>query len=420
MLCAVTLAGCAHESVSQLPAAGLSVGSPLLSTGQPEYRGGRKYRVVFSFGDNPYGYDGAGPVASLINVNGALYGTTSGGGIHTCSASGVECGTVFGLSTTGLEHVLHNFGGTPDGNFPYAGLVDMNGTLYGTTANGGTYGYGTVFSITTGGTETVLHSFGYGSDGAQPMAALIAVHGNLYGTTLYGGYASCSASTDGCGTVFRISPSGEERVLHIFQGKTDGLFPLAGLLDVKGTLYGTTVGGGDGGGTVFSITPAGKETVLYSFPEVADGSGPEASLIDVKGTLYGTTEGGGSADWGTVFSVSETGTNERVLHSFSDSGSDGFRPVSSLTAVKGMLYGTTPKGGIATVGTIFRVDEKTGAESVLHSFNIGYINDGVYPEAGLINVNGTLYGTTSYGGVSLPSCPNSGPCDWGTVFAYKP
>ena len=320
----------------------------------------------------------------------------------------------------GLEHVLHDFSGTPDGNFPFAGLVAMNGTLYGTTANGGTYGYGTIFSITASGTETVLHSFGYGSDGVQPMAALVAVHGNLYGTTLYGGDAACSPSTDGCGTVFRVSPSGKERVLHTFSAEPDGLFPAAALLDVKGTLYGTTESGGVGGGTVFSITTAGKETVLYTFPEVADGTAPEAGLIAVNGTLYGTTEGGGSADWGTVFSVSKTGTNERVLHSFSDNGSDGFRPESGLVAVKGMLYGTTPKGGIATVGTLFRVNAKPGAESVLHSFNIGYADDGVAPEAGLIDVNGTLYGTTSQGGVSLPSCPNSGPCDWGTVFAYKP
>ncbi len=399
---------------SALPPAGLSIESPLLSAAQPQYRGGIKYRVVFSFGDNPYGYDGAGPVAGLINVNGALYGTTSGGGTHTCSASGVECGTVFGLSTTGLEHVLHDFSGTPDGNFPYAGLVDMNGTLYGTTANGGTYGYGTVFSITTGGTETVLHSFGYGSDGAQPMAGLVAVKGTLYGTTQQGG-------TDDLGTVFRISPSGKEQVLHSFTGyPDDGEYPVAALLDAKGTLYGTTESGGAGGGAIFSITPAGKETMLYNFPEVADGTAPEASLIDVKGTLYSTTAGGGSADWGTVFSISKSGTNERVLHSFSDSGSDGFRPASGLVAVNGILYGTTPKGGIATVGTIFRVNEKTGAERVLHSFNIGYENDGVYPEAGLINVNGTLYGTTAEGGVSLPSCPNSGPCDWGTVFAYEP
>jgi uncharacterized repeat protein (TIGR03803 family) len=392
----------------------------LPGAGQPQNHGQGTYRVVFSFGENPYGYDGAGPVASLINLNGTFYGTTSGGGTHTCTASGVECGTVFGLSTTGLEHVLHDFSGTPDGNFPFAGLVAMNGTLYGTTANGGTYGYGTVFSISTSGTETVLHSFGYGSDGAQPMAALTAVHGNLYGTTLYGGDVACSPSTDGCGTVFRISPSGKERVLHIFSGKSDGLYPAAGLLNLKGTLYGTTEFGDNGGGTVFTITPAGKETVLYNFPEVANGTAPEAALIDVKGTLYGTTEGGGSADWGTVFRISKTGTDERVLHSFNDNGSDGYRPDSGLVALKGLLYGTTPKGGIATVGTLFSVDAKTGAETILHNFNIGYRNDGVAPDAGLINLNGTLYGTTSYGGVSLPSCPNSGPCDWGTVFAFKP
>ena len=113
--------------------------------------------------------------------------------------------------------------------------------------------------------------------------------------------------------------------------------------------------------------------------------------------------------WEQSSASGKTGANERVLHSFSDSGSDGFRPASGLVTVKGLLYGTTPKRGVATVGTLFSVDEKTGAEAVLHNFNIGYANDGVAPEAGLIDVNGTLYGTTSEGGVSLPSCPNSGP-----------
>jgi uncharacterized repeat protein (TIGR03803 family) len=417
IVCA-TLAACARESESPLPPAGLPVGAPLLSAGQTQYRAGAtKYRVVFSFGENAYGYDGAGPEAGLINVNGTLYGTTSGGGTNKCS--GVDCGTVFSVSTTGTENVLHDFSGTPDGNTPFAGLVTMNGALYGTTAEGGSYGGGTVFSTSASGTETVVHSFGSGSDGVQPMAGLTAVHGNLYGTTLYGGEASCSPSTDGCGTVFRIDPSGKEHVLHTFSSGSDGAYPAAVLLDLKGTLYGTTEGAGpNGGGTVFSITTAGKETVLFSF-DGPDGSGPEAGIIAAKGTLYGTTEGGGSGDWGTVFSISKTGTNERVLHSFSNNGSDGIRPEAPLIAVKGMLYGTTSGGGAASFGTIFSIDEKNGAETVLHSFGEGYASDGVYPQAGLIDVNGTLYGTTSIGGVTLPSCPYSGICDWGTVFALK-
>jgi uncharacterized repeat protein (TIGR03803 family) len=127
------------------------------------------YQVLYSFGS---GYDGKVPNAGLIDVNGALYGTTIGGGTH-------GDGTVFSITTAGTERVLHSFaGGSADGSLPYAGLSDVNGTLYGTTVLGGMYrkyGVGTVFSISTAGagTEHVLHSFGSGSDGVEPYASLI-------------------------------------------------------------------------------------------------------------------------------------------------------------------------------------------------------------------------------------------------------
>jgi uncharacterized repeat protein (TIGR03803 family) len=152
---------------------------------------------------------------------------------------------------SGKETVLHTVDGSSgDGYAPYAGLINVNGTLYGTTVQGGAYctlGCGTVFSITTSGTETVLHSFGPG-DGEYPYAGLIDVNGTLYGTTLEGGA--------GAGTIFSITPSGTEKVLYGFAGEPNGFEPYAGLINVKGTLYGTTAAGGvDGDGTVFSLSP---------------------------------------------------------------------------------------------------------------------------------------------------------------------
>ena len=158
---------------------------------------------------------------------------------------------------------LYSFqGGSGDGANPQAGLLDVEGTLYGTTESGGPNGYGTVFAIAPSGTETVLHYFGASSeDGTFPQAGLINVKGTLYGTTFQGG-------AHDLGTVFAITPSGTETVLYSFMGKcngscTDAAYPLAGLLDVNGTLYGTTQEGGAGNyGTVFTITPSGTETVL--------------------------------------------------------------------------------------------------------------------------------------------------------------
>ena len=257
------------------------------------------YKVVYSFGGPP---DAGLPGGSLIDVRGTLYGTTSAGGTYACGSPSGGCGTVFRIRLSGKEKVLYAFVGRGDGIIPDASLLDVDGTFYGTTSGGGSYracGYssdyfpcGTVFSVTMGGTEKVLHSFGSKTDGIDPVASLIDVNGTLYGTTSNGGaHKRCNG---GCGTVFSITPSGTEKVLHSFGAKSDGTQPLASLIEVKGKLYGTTeYGGAYGLGTVFSITLSGREKVLHSFDNGTDGTLPNAGLVDVDGTLYGTTLTGG-------------------------------------------------------------------------------------------------------------------------------
>jgi uncharacterized repeat protein (TIGR03803 family) len=84
-------------------------------------------------------------------------------------------------------------------------LIEVSGTLYGTTISGGAHSYGTAFSITTTGDEHVLHSFsGAPDDGADPVASLIDVNGMLYGTTIGGG--TYYDTYGGDGTVFALSP----------------------------------------------------------------------------------------------------------------------------------------------------------------------------------------------------------------------
>ena len=63
-------------------------------------------------------------------------------------------------------------------------LHDVGGTLYGTTFVGGAYYGGTVYTISASGTVTVVHSFGGPGDGANPYAPVISVAGTLYGTLL--------------------------------------------------------------------------------------------------------------------------------------------------------------------------------------------------------------------------------------------
>jgi uncharacterized repeat protein (TIGR03803 family) len=157
--------------------------------------------VLHRFGDSS---DGAYPYGNLINVNGMLYGTTFHGGVS-------GAGTVFSVKPTGAEKVLYRFGASSgfDGLYPFAALTDVNGTMYGTTVDGGANDYGTVFGVTTTGKEKVLHSFGGGDDGANPYASLLDVKGKVYGATYYGGGYSCYGGgrhASGCGTVFAITP----------------------------------------------------------------------------------------------------------------------------------------------------------------------------------------------------------------------
>jgi len=221
---------------------------------------------------------------------------------------------------TGKEKVLYSFAGGMDGETPFASLIDVNGVLYGTTASGGgdnvegcNFGCGTVFSLDPETrVEQVVYSFAGDTDGAGPAAGLIDIGGILYGTTSSGGGGDC-ANYFGCGTVFSVDPgTGTETVLHAFAG-ADGAIPAAGLIDVGGILYGTTYKGGRfGTGTAFSLDPTtGAESVVHSFcvahgPCMGDGYSPLAGLIDVHGTFYGTTEyGGGTNAFGTVFSLKE-------------------------------------------------------------------------------------------------------------------
>jgi uncharacterized repeat protein (TIGR03803 family) len=237
------------------------------------------------------------PSAGLIrDSQGNLYGTTSSAGAN-------GDGTVFKIDSSGAATVFHNFTGT-DGASPLAGLImDSTGNLYGTTANGGTYNAGTVFKLDPSGNATVLHGFNPSTDGGYPEAGLIMdSSGSLYGTTAYRG-----SSANG-GTVFKVDPSGNLTVLHIFGGN-DGLNPVAGLImDSSGNLYGTTAyGGANGAGTVFKIDPSGTETVLHSFNSSVDGGYPYGGLVmDSSGNLYGTAAYGGSNGDGTVFKIAMT------------------------------------------------------------------------------------------------------------------
>lgn len=341
--------------------------------------------------------DGVGPEGGLVLANdGFLYGTTHTGGLGN--------GTIFRVSTSGVLTSLHTFTATvangvnTDGSTPRAKLVQApDGSLYGTTVLGGAAAEGVVFRISPSGVFSIVYAFpavdpnGFNASGTQPSAPLIvASDGNLYGVAEHGG-------TNGLGTVFAITPSGQFSVLHTFSAgpassNFDGGLPTASLMQARdGNLYGTTSAyGALGYGTIFRLTLQGVFTTLYSFEGIVqgatnpfDGTNPSGPLVEgVDGTLYGTAAQGGGAGYGTVFGISPSGAYS-LLYSFGSSPISGAGPSGGLIfGADGNLYGLTigqPKPDIfyETAGTAFML-VATSAPSLVNlsaSPTSGFIGD---------------------------------------------
>ncbi len=274
------------------------------------------------------------------------------------------------------------------------------------------------------------------TNGAYPYGILVqGLDGNLYGTTYAGGRNICS---NGCGLVFRITPSGVLTTVHEFVG-TDGANPESGLvLGTNGNFYGTTTGVDAPDcpdSSIYEITPEGTLTTLYSVCDLDHGPRIIAPLMQdtVDGNFYGTTFAGGTnlnkcgyIACGSVFKITPGGTLT-TLHSFCNlkNCTDGALPTAGLVqASDRVLYGTTSgcsdeDGGSLYLGfcadagggagTAFSIGTG-GAENLLNEF--GPTDNAYFPIGGIILGNdGNFYGTTKEGGY---------PADGGTIFEMTP
>lgn len=345
------------------------------------------YQSLYSFKGTP---DGQTPNPDLIEVNGALYGTTTSGGTD-------NFGSIFKITTGGSEAPIYSFAGGTVTTSPDGGVIESGGTFFGTTTTA-------VFAVKDG-VERTVHTFSGLSGGYEAQGPLVFAGGKLYGTTPLGGLNQCNS---GCGTIFAVTPGGSGGVLYKFRGGHDGQNPQGSLINAKGTLYGTTsYGGAHNAGSVFKISPSGNKVALYSFTGGDDGSYPTGNLLYANGTLYGAARYGGVKAQGTIFSLSLKNGKFTLLHGFLGNPKDGGSPNGGLVIRKGTLYGTTSIGGHGDNGTVFSIS-KSGKEQILYEFKSG--NDGQGPQAGLVDIKGTLYGTTSHGGTSSR----------GTIFKLRP
>ena len=292
-------------------------------------------------------------------------------------------------------------------------ILDSAGNLYGTSVWGGDSNLGTVFKISKTGQPTVLHSFFGTTDGAYPSAGVVRdSKGNLYGTIAGGGsLAGYCNDAGGCGTIFKLTPTGTETVLYTFDGN-EGLPASGVVLDAAGNLYGavpTSIAatGATGAGAVYKLDARGTFTTIYQFCSLnncADGNfgkngGGNGVIRDSDGNLYGETEWGGTSDLGVVYKLAPGGT-ETVLYN-STGPLDGEGPSGSnlVRDAKGNLYGVAGAGLGVAAGMVFKVTA-AGEETPLYTFcSLSNCADGEYPNAQLqIGKDGNIYGSTQGGG----------------------
>ena len=333
------------------------------------------------------------------------------------------CAVMTITSSAQLLNTLLSFNGS-NGQHPDSSLIQAtDGNFYGVTQNGGvsnqnctSVGCGTVFKITPSGTLTTLYQFcslPSCADGANPYGYLVqGTDGNFYGTTIYGG-----ANLNG--TVFKITSTGTLTTLHSFALFTDGAYPWAGLVQATdGNFYGTTTAGGlHIMGTVFKITPAGALSDLYNFctqSACTDGATPYAPLVQgTDGNLYGTTTQGGDSNYvGTVFKITTAGALT-TIHTFCtlQNCADGEQPFAALLqASDGNFYGTTTSGHGQNAGTVFKITSG-GTLTTLYTFcALSHCADGQNPYGGVVQgSDGNFYGTTNIGGTGQ-----------GTLFKLTP
>jgi uncharacterized repeat protein (TIGR03803 family) len=372
----------------------------------PDGNGGYTYKTIYDFCAEANCEDGANPHSTMIiDVNGALYGTTHAGG---------EGGVAFRLSPTanGWELVtIHRFceldSPTPDGDC-MGGSNAVGGVTYAGAASGAPY-------------DGVSPLYGASAEGGEGEAGIIyelrpprnLAKEEWRAKELYVFCAPAGAARE---RKARPGPHEEDGNCD------DGKMPSGNLIvNGNGDLFGTTYYGGEdayfpgGGGVVFELSKRGTawtETVLYKFCSVAkcrDGRSPAGGLlIDATGNLFGAAQYGGKScgmqqNCGVAFTISPNGAQSvsRVLHDFctADGCADGALPQGALEMDSfGNLYGAAFVGGANKGGVIYQL-RTDGQLKVLHSFCAeAKCADGQSPASVILDETGNLFGVATGGG----------------------
>lgn len=360
---------------------------------------------------------GIGPNQLTAAPDGKVFGAASSGHRKRPCEFASGCGTLFRVSKDGRVHRLHIFDSS-DGEFPTGPLLLNNDTLYGTTRDGGPQNdFGVVFALRADGHAfRILHSFQGGTEGGHPISQLaMDAAGNLYGAAVFG-----PGNGDVQGVLYRIAPDGSYTVLHtLAAASTDD--PIGLMIDHDGNLIGTAQVTSDEThcGSVFEYVPStGSFSKLYRIPGRLGTCIPYISGADAAGNVYGYNvvayySDGQTHYGGQLFELvrSAAGYSFSTLYKFTDK----FVPMSLTVLQDGTLYGIEAKAWYQTGGrgALFRYVGGTFTE--LHSFEKR--TDGLYAYGAPVLTTGSrLIGSTSAGGNR--SCGSAAGC--GTLYVYTP
>lgn len=330
-------------------------------------------------------------VRLLEGPDGALYGTTSGGG-------GFMKGIIFRYypATASYEIVVH-FDGVSKGSVPLGSLVSGgNGKLYGVTSTGGAFNKGVFFEFDPSTNSFTKHFDFDGAQGATPYGdPSLAASGMLYGVTSEGG-------ANNLGVIYEFNPATNTLIKKIDMNAITGSKPLGGMLYMpSGTFLGMAQEGGLGlKGTIYEYDPTLNSLTKLNDFDGTNGANPSSHLLHgTNGLIYGVTPNGGSTNQGTLFEFNPATSAITKKIDF-NGGSRGVNPYGGLMqASNGKIYGSTGEG-VNGWGGIFEYNIADGFLSTLVAFQ--GLSNGANPRSTPMQAsNGKVYGVTQSGGYSF-------------------
>ncbi len=299
------------------------------------------------------------------DAGGWIWGTAGAGGNY-------GLGLIYKMRPDGSEWQevvsFNGIAGKPLGTYPRGGvMMAADGALWGTTLQGGAKNQGTLYRYDPH-TEELVTMVEFHDVGSPFVVPALAPDGQLWGTTA-GCVYRLNPVTHELATVFKFTGRTGAHPGERAQGElvADGL----------GFLWGVTeAGGADNCGVLYKINLAsGESTTVVQFTGkdgASIGDGPIAGLtLASDGFLWGTTKSGGAADRGTVFKVNVSSGVFAAVAEFRGRADDdpGAGPETMLAADDaGHFWGTTCGGGASGHGTVFKLDAQTGRLSSVVSF----------------------------------------------------